>query len=107
MASWQGTSPRASLVRCSYLWLGDSLHRTIVSHMVEPSLLAWFVIASAYQSGPNFDSMVLGLRSMVSFIYTLGSFSIRAHAGAKLGTISLVQRHANCLSLTIGAPVFS
>ena len=50
MASWQGTSPRASLVRCTYLWLGDSLHKTIVSHMVEPSLLAWFVIASAYHS---------------------------------------------------------
>ena len=36
-------------------------HRTIVSHMVEPSLLAWYVIVSAYQGGPNFDLMVLGL----------------------------------------------
>ena len=69
-------------------------------HCTRPLFLTWW--SHLYWLG-----LWLLLPTIVSFIYTLvGSFSICAYAGEKLGTISLVQRHANCLSLTIGAPVF-
>jgi hypothetical protein len=44
------------------------MHWTIVLHMVEPSLLTWYAIASAYWSGPNFDSMVQIVGSSFSIL---------------------------------------